>query len=411
MTTKALLLVALASCTHDVTVVDRAEVATARELDILYVLDNSSDNGRYDAMAAQLDDLRARLSDVDGELPSLHVGVVTTDLGARGTDDAAPGPAVGGCAGDGDAGQLKAMIEDLRGPDGTRVRNFAGDSLEDELARVTNPGPGSGCEFEQPLEAMRRALDPATNPGFVRDGAMLQVVFLTNEDDCSLKTAAMLDPANEALGPLSSFRCTEQGVVCDQPDPRRPGLKTNCRPREGSPFMVDVSAYEAFLLEAKPSRKDVIVSAVVGANAPFRVRDIGVPTLAPSCEGPAGTAKPAVRLGSLVDAFDGVLVDACTQGAAYERISAPIVERQRACFANLRIDDGEACTVFEILGDAETELPRCADGGAAPCWTIETDTAACPAGDHLRIHVDRGTTPAPANARVQANCVVKERNP
>lgn len=409
---------ALASCTHDVAVFDRVDVAPARDLDILYVFDNSADRGSYDALASQLGELTAQLASVDGQLPSLHVGVTTTDLGTRGRLDAAPAPPVGDCAGDGDGGRLVALdagvafgsfLEDLRGPGDTRVRNFDGD-LAPALARFTNPRPGAasaGCEYTQPLEAMRRALDPATNPDFLRPGALLSVVFLASQDDCSLAHAAMLDPGNAALGPPFTFRCTEQGVVCDPDDPRRPGAHRNCRPRDGSPFLVDVAEYQRVLAQAKPDARDVSVAAVAGPRSAFEVRDIGVPVLAPSCQGPGGSAMPAVRIGALIDSLGGALIDGCTQADAYRRIAAPIVARQRSCFAHLRAADGDDCTVTETTGGAAIVLARCGDAGP-PCWRTFADPVACPDGDgdHMAIAIDRGNTSAPAGARVEATCTV-----
>ncbi|HEX3766574.1 MAG TPA: hypothetical protein VHW23_48100 [Kofleriaceae bacterium] len=413
---RALLLLALASCTHDLAVFDRIDVQPARDLDILYVLDNSAARGNYDAMAAQLGELEDQLASIDGQLPSLHAGVVTTDLGARGRLDAAPGPAVGRCAGDGDAGRLVAptgglafggFLEDERGAGDTRIRNFDGD-LGAALGRLTDPPAGiadTGCDYPQPLEAMRRSLDPATNPGFIRPGAMLSVVFLTSQDDCSLAHAAMLDPANTALGPPFSFRCTEQGVICDPGDPRQVGTHTGCRPRDGSPFMVDVADYQRFLAAYKPDPRDVVVSAVAGPRSAFEVADAGVPVLLPSCQGAGGSAMPAVRIGALVDQFGGALVNGCTQDDAYQQIAAPILGRQRSCFPRLRPSDGDDCTVTETAGGVETELPRCTDG-AAPCWSRFADPAACPGGNHVGIAIRRAAA-APADARVQATCFAR----
>ena len=416
----ALLLLAVASCTHDVSVFDQVDVRTARDLDILYVFDNSLNRGTFDQMASQLDVLQSRLLDVDGQLPNLHVGVVTTDLGVRGRLDAIAGPPMGNCAGDGDAGKLVSFgsaprlggfLEDLRGPGGTRIRNYASGDLLFEIARMTSPDDDAergGCEFEQPLEAMRRALDPGNNPGFIRPNAMLSIVFVTNEDDCSLKRGALLDPLDGSLGPPFSYRCTEQGVICDPDDPRRPGVRTNCRPREGSPFLIDVSEYRTFLSQYKSDPRDVVVSAVAGPRTPFEVRDVGVPVLAPSCQGPGGSATPAVRIGALVDAFGGALVDACSQNAAYQQLAAPIVNPQRSCFVNLRRDDGEDCTVTEVAGGAATDIARCADGNAAPCWYTYSDAAACPAGDNVGIAIRRGAATAPASSRIQATCFARE---
>jgi hypothetical protein len=412
---RAFLFLALASCTHDIAVFDQTEVRPARDLDILYVFDDSSDRGTYDAMTAQLDTLQARLMEIDGQLPSLHVGVVTTDLGTRGALDSVAGPQVGNCRGEGKAGQLVSFdagitfggfLEDLRGPGGSRIRNFASDDLTLELRKLTNPQAGTantGCEFEQPLEAMRRALDPNVNPGFIRPGAMLQVVFLSTEDDCSISRGAMLDPNDGTLGPLL-FRCTSQGVVCDTDGF---GTLTGCQPREGSDFMVDVSEYQEFLTQLKPDPADVIVSAVAGPRDPFEVRDVGGPVLMPSCQGPGGAAWPAVRLGAMVDAFGGALVEGCTQDAAYAQITAPIIGRQRSCLPNLRRADGETCEVIEFLNGGQTLLPRCADGNSSPCWYTIEDASSCPEGENLGIAVNRANTTASPNSRVEARCFVQ----
>jgi hypothetical protein len=417
---KALTLLVLASCTHDLDVYDRVTVRPARDVDLLFVMDNSPDRSSYAQMASQLDVLLDRLRDVDGQLPNLHVGAVTTDLGTRGTKDRLGPPSLN-CAGDGDAGKLQKLgaglpggyLEDLRVEGGTRMRNFSSNDLKAELTRLTNPAPGTantGCEFEQPLEAMRRALDPINNPGFIRPGAVLSVVFLTTEDDCSIARGALLDPNDATLGPLASFRCTEQGVVCDgDSDPRRPGARTNCRPREGSQFMVDVSEYKTFLEQYKPNKNDVTVAVVAGSPTPFEVRDLGVPTLAPSCMGAGGSAWPAVRLGAFADAIGGTFINACAPDNAYQQIAAPIVNRQRTCFPNLSKDDGETCTVVELaFGVPPTELARCPDGGgdtgAKPCWYTYSDAAACPAGNNFGIAVRRGTSIATPNSRIEATC-------
>jgi hypothetical protein len=63
---------------------------------------------------------------------------------------------------------------------------------------------------------VRAALDgnPA-NAGFLRPGATLGVIFLTDEDDCSVRSPTLFSPANAVLGPLESFRCTRFGVTCE----------------------------------------------------------------------------------------------------------------------------------------------------------------------------------------------------
>ena len=407
----------VAACTPAIDAYKGTDVQRARDLDVLFVIDDSTDRAKYDQMAAQVDALQTQLATIDGQLPSLHVGVVTTDLGTSAIDDRAPlRPTVMGCLGVGKAGALQTFestvtanyLEDLRAPDGTRTKNYTG-TLAEQLALLTNPDmPAQGCEFEQPMEAMRRALDRSANPGFIRDGALLAVVFLTNSDDCSLKKGALLEPLDPSLGALNTFRCTTQGVVCDLDDPTRTGAKKNCRPREDSQFIVPVSEYVDFLADYKPSRADIIVSAVAGPRTSFVVQNVGVPVLAPSCQGPGGRAVPAVRIGALVDAFGGDIVDTCTQqSTGFAQLSAPIVNRQTSCVAELTMAETDTCTVTEIDGDTETDLDRCAEGDAGPCWYAYANAGACPSGDNLAIGIRRGTTTAPADARIQARCFVQ----
>jgi hypothetical protein len=414
----AFFVLALASCTHDVAVFDRVDVQSARDLDILFVFDDSPTRATYDTMASQIDILTSQLAQIDGQLPNLHVGVTTTDLGTRGTLDLRAPDAVGNCAGDGNGGGLvtfksgitgERFLEDLRGDGGTRLRNFASNDLERELGLLTNPDAGTGsagCETEQPLEAMRRALTPGTNPGFIRQHAMLSIVFLTNEDDCSLARGALLDPNDGTLGPATSFRCISQGIVCDE-DVNTSGTKTNCRPRADSPFLVDVAEYQTFLGELKSDPSLVTVSAVAGPTTSFEVRNLGVPSLLPSCSGPGGDAMPAVRLGALVDAFGGSMIDGCTQDAAYAEIATQIVGPQRSCFPNLRRTDGENCAVTEIADGVASDLDRCTDSSTGACWFTYVDADGCPNGDNVGIAIDRKSSTAPIRSRVEATCFAR----
>ena len=104
----------LAGCTHDIESYKPLDVQAARELDILFVIDDSTDRARYDQMAQQIDVLQAQLASVDGQLPSLHVGVVTTDLGTSSTDDDAPlRPTVMGCFGAGKEAKLQRFTSSI----------------------------------------------------------------------------------------------------------------------------------------------------------------------------------------------------------------------------------------------------------------------------------------------------------
>jgi hypothetical protein len=318
-----LLSLVLGACTHDITSIDEADGSA--NVDVLYVLDTSTDRADYDAMAGQLDDLTTQLTAIDGTLPSLHVGVVTADVGIQGTDDALPPGAFRNCAGTGDGGRLAVFdapvgdpyAEDLRGPDDTRVQNFEGE-LTDIVGLLSNPAAAKfGCEVAQPMEAMRRALDPAINPGFLRDKAKLMVVFLSSDDDCSLKSGSFLDASSD-----NGTLCASEGVVCDD-DPGTDGTHTNCVPRSDG-LVTPVDDYVDFLVELKGAENRVTVAAVAGPSDPF-VTTGG--SIEPSCTGAGGDHKPAVRLNALADAFGGAKVNGCTQDGAYDTIAGTFADR------------------------------------------------------------------------------------
>jgi hypothetical protein len=176
------------------------------ELDLLFVIDNSGTMREEQLWLAQNSSrFLSVFESLEGGVPSLHVGVVSTDLGAEPYN-------VPNCAGNGDNGVLQsapqgdcagpegAFIQDIINPDGTRTRNYTG-TLSETFACISQLGV-NGCGFEQQLESMRRALD-GRNEGFLRPDASLGVIFLTDEDDCSAFDTAMYDPLDPALGPLS----------------------------------------------------------------------------------------------------------------------------------------------------------------------------------------------------------------
>ena len=84
----------------------------------------------------------------------------------------------------------------------------------------------NGCGFEHQLGAVARALGadgaraPVENDGFLRPDAALAIVLVSDEDDCSAPVTSPLYDAVQnltlasAMGPPSSFRCSEFGHLC-----------------------------------------------------------------------------------------------------------------------------------------------------------------------------------------------------
>ncbi len=314
-------------------------------VDILFVIDNSgSMEQEQQQLAANfprlIDALRRQTLGPDGSgkpctatdtsgcnIPDVRIGVVTTDLGA-GTY-MLPSCEVAG----GDRGKLQSTprIPGCVGPSNpwiayspnSKTSNVPSGSV-DHIQRVKDafaciaPVGLIGCGFEQTLEAARQALDPiqGINPGFIRQNALLVVVFITDEDDCSAKNPALYDPSqtglNDPLGPLTSFRCFEFGVTCDVNDRNKIGARNNCVPTPGTnSFLYDIDGYDAFFKSLKPAGH-VVMGALIGPATPVNVgKDGQNPTLKPSCQAATGVAVPAIRIKALVDRFWGHTASVC----------------------------------------------------------------------------------------------------
>ncbi len=173
------------------------------------------------------------------------------------------------------------FISDVLGSDGvSRTTNYGatgsqGDTeaaLGSSFQCIAELGD-SGCGFEAPLEAIHRALDGsrAENDGFLRPGAFLAIVILTDEDDCSLKDTSLFDLTPAQLGGdaagSSDFRCQPMfAYACDQPiSGSVGGTYTNCRVRTDT-YLQDPAFYSTFLAGIKDPA-ETIVALVAGGDA------------------------------------------------------------------------------------------------------------------------------------------------
>lgn len=426
----------------NVEVVEVASFAAvpSRDLDLLFQLDDSVATAHFQhSLAVALPTLFEALA-IDGRLPNLHIGVTTSDLGTSGSDDPAnPGPPVGGvgsggCAGQGDDGALLVaggapvtghfVIDEDDGAGG-RGRNYTG-ALDEVVGQMVRVG-STGCGFEQPLSATRRALVNPENAGFLRPDASLAIVILADEDDCSIRDAGLLAQGDDGpLGPLQSFRCTKEGVSCDEPIDEV-GPKTNCRPRADSSYVEDIAVSTAFFASLKPHRHQLTVAAIVGPETPFAVeeRNFGMQgdqhALAHSCvwEGMSGpnVADPAVRLTAFAESFGsrGDLSSICHTDLAphIARIGGLIKQSLGvACLDTSKLADSRpapfvqpSCEVEDVLADgSRIAIPACTDDG--DCYRLRADEAACPeTTDHLRLVIERKQPPA-ADTHVVVRCEI-----
>lgn len=384
-------------------------------VDILFVIDDSR------SMADEQEQLgiwSRELFDVlstSGELPDLHIAVTSSSMPIYELTQCTSG---GGLHVGGAVLQQGRFIRDVAGPLG-RVRNYSG-TLTDTFAKMALVGD-AGCGFEQPFKAARSALSgyAVGGEGFLRDDALLLVVFVTDEDDCSavdstLFTASYSDACSE-LGTLTSYRCFEHGVRCyDGKGSREFGERRNCRPDESSQYVESVSGFAEFLKGLKPNPAQLVVAGIhgkpnqVAAVLDERVTSHSTPRLADVCgsSGKEGSgATPAIRMNALLAEFGGRASQSsiCDSELSWAMRDAGLVTRGAAtrshCLRGALIDvDAAASGVqpacrVEVATDVGTplekriELPRCDDADSARCFTVDVDAACTDTDTQLAFRV------------------------
>jgi len=427
------------------------------DVDLLFVIDNSLTTANMQvALVQSLGPMVADFETSAGSMADLHVGVVSTTVGT-GNSSVSLGANCPTTA-PGDDGLLHdALIgADTGGAvDGVECSacNLAGqfitatDSscpLEVALGCMAELGT-SGCGFEEPLEAMKRALDGSqpANAGFLRDDAYFAVVILTNQDDCSVKNPDFFSVQN--AGGLSDFRCTMYGYQCDEQitPAQSAATYTGCTPLAGSasPYLQDTSYYEQFLAQLKdPSR--LVVSVIAGADAQgnmpdpagFTIQTGAVqipgqpvtveqdPALLPSCEttidGTLETGRPGLRLADFVTrigeraAFYSVCQSDYTESLA--DTATRTREAMTPCLEGAIDATDPRCTVeFVDQPDATHQhaqaVPECTTApSGSTCWTIAPDPVTCANTtmfpSQLAVHIANGG--APAGWFTQVTCAV-----
>jgi len=324
----------------------------SRSVDVLFMIDNTAGRNVTANLERNFPTFTTTLRNAPGGLPSLHLAVITSDMGA-GDGSIASCNATGG---DGGRFQYTArgsctatnlqpgatFISDING-----VTNYTG-NLEDVFTCIAVVGD-QGCGFEQPLASVVRALGadgrpaPAENQEFLRPDAYLFVVLLTDEDDCSVPPGSNLfDTTSNTtlaapLGPVTSFRCNEFGHLCNgvRPPRRAPTGSTSdvvtldgCVSAEGAGLLTPVATFVQQLQALKPDPSMVLVAAIAGPAAPYTVRwaapspaDPGGPwpRISRSCTAPdTSFADPAVRITQWVNAFgtNGLALSVCSDNFA-----------------------------------------------------------------------------------------------
>lgn len=147
-----------------------------------------------------------------------------------------------------------------------------------DAAACLAPQGIAGCGFESPLESMKRALELGRDPsspqfGFLRDEAVLAIVIVTDEEDCSAapqhQASAFGPDGNRVFWPFpeasfpTSAVCWNAGVQCtgsptgyDSCDPIDRGV--DGAPGSGADaVLVPVADYIAFLQSIEDEKKAI----------------------------------------------------------------------------------------------------------------------------------------------------------
>jgi hypothetical protein len=389
----------------------------SRDLDVLFVIDDSINLDMQTSLKNAFPVLLDELAAVDGQLPDLHIGVVTSDLGTNGYADAGPGPNIGSgpgsCSGYGKAGRLVTtsalqgnFISDVAASDGTRTTNYTGTTLASAFSQIASVG-AAGCGFEQPLEAMRLALlDPSgEHVGFLRPEARLAVITLQDEDDCSFAHSALLSPDAATLGPLQSFRCTRFGVTCDvggkTPDEMAVATdKDRCHSNDESPYVAPLDRYRDVLTTVKSDPRDVMFATMAGDPTPVIVElrtppggGAMIPALHHSCdyEGRNGlnVADPAVRM---VDLASRV------RRGSFETVCEPdFTPALHSLGHKVRMLLGDTCLPVPPADDCKVFAQTLTDEHEVSFELVPD--AACAGGVRLQV-----STPAAADTMLSVRC-------
>ena len=402
--------------------------AAPAPLDLLFVIDDSpSMADKQAALVASFPRLVEQLQSLDGGVPDLHLGVISTDMGVHASATLAPGPAIGsvgngGCAANGDNGALLTVPNVLTDPNArflvqshNGATNFIG-TLSTAFGSFARLGSG-GCGFEQPLAAIAASLTNPDNVGFLRPEASLAVIILSDEDDCSVRDPSLFGPESADLGPLQSFRCFRFGTECAPDDVNTPGVKSSCRPRATSQLIDDVAEYRNLLLAAKDGDpRRVMIGAITGPTTRVEVELRTPPgggtaqnAISHACEYPTATgmavADPGVRLASFVNEFSGrkALASVCSSdlAPAATEVGKGLKRLVGDRCLERAIPAAMDCTVVDELdGQEPTELFACRTNTTGACFAI-VDDATCALGARLEI---TRAAPAPAGTFVAMYC-------
>ena len=421
------------------------EVNPLRQLDLLFLVDNSSSmREEQNNLRANFPAFMSELMKIPGGLPDTRIAVVSSNFGAGQTTPSPECPPLG------DRGKFQVKPDCGLNPatggfwlsTGAGVTNNFTGNLTNVFSCMAELGT-TGCGYEHQLQAIRGALaNPPVNVenrDFLRDGAYLGIVILSDEDDCSGEPNANFFK-DLVPGQAGSLRCALLGHTCNgMAVPPMLGFSTplsTCEPyvrnnnSEAASRLINVQEFVDYIRALKNGRVDkVLVSSIIGWSDTGNYGIVERPAssgagmeldLAPACNDPAtGNAAPGIRLRKFTQSFPnntvhgicqsnlsvamaeigkklaGILTNTCvTQPLVDTDLSANGVQADCQIVDRVPLDPGS--TQYR-----DTPLPHCS-GNNTPCWDLEADTTC---GSGYKTIVNRGGTEPPPNTLQSIKCL------
>jgi hypothetical protein len=379
-------------------------------VDVLVVVDNSMSMAEEQDMLARafphlvrslLDPARDPATGLRRHLPvsSLHLGVVSTDMGTGGYSVETCSDPI-----DGDNGELQHTPNPhVEGCDETYTPYLESrwertpssvEWMSTAFGCIARLGI-DGCGFEQQLKAAVKALidhRDGANAGFLRRGSTLAVVLLTDELDCSVEPGGegIFDTLDSSLGHLG-LRCFHHPYMIQ---PVEDYIEWFGSLRETHAHVLLGFIIGVPLGEECEGRGDRIPGCLDHPRMQEEVDPVSMTRLIPSCTTRTGEAYPPRRMVQIAQAFgpDALVSSICTDDLLPAVVEITDLVHSRIDgtpdLVSLPVEKDPldpglcraSCTAFEPL-DPETPIPRVATRLSDPSLACDDPRAVHVPGD------------------------------
>jgi hypothetical protein len=368
-------------------------------VDVLVVVDNSLSMEREQVnLAAQFPELIRSLLNPpigdDGKLvhvpvEDIHIGVISTDMGTGGYS-------VETCADpiDGDDGILQhTPSASMPGCDAAYPSFLSYLSADPDVALVEKMATDfgciamlgtDGCGFEQQLEASLKALTvhaEGANAGFLRPDSLLAVLFVTDEEDCSVAPGSedIFDMTNSMGHP--NLRCFLNPWMVHPIERYIDGLRAL---RDSDHFVLGAIAGVPMVPQCQ-GYGDEIPDCLDLEDMTEKVDPVSMTKLAPACITSEGEAFPARRFVQLAQAFgeNAYVHSICNEdfGPAITALTDRLIEAIGGIVSQRELEMEKdpadpcrclaACTILEEMPDSRD----CPAGRT--CWEPDGPGTGC----------------------------------